>query len=287
MAFHAWTLSPPLSHFVETLWVQDESGRAESRERVLPAGAMGLIINLSDERGPAAAGWDAGGAPGAATSVLCGVHSESFVLEWPAGSISLVGAAFRPGGAFPFLPFPAGELHGMHVPVEAVWGRAGRELRDRLRAAPSAQAKARTLGSWLLQRAVLPLERPPLIAFALAEFERGGGSVGDVTARIGLSPRRFIEVFRDSVGLTPKLFCRVRRFQDALAAIGRGGGMDLVDLALAAGYYDQSHFNHDFRAFSGLTPSAYAARRGEYQNHVRIEGSDRPRRNAKGRGPEG
>jgi hypothetical protein len=84
------------------------------------------------------------------------------------------------------------------------------------------------------------------------------------------SARRFIEVFTDEVGLTPKLFCRVQRFQETVRRIGMGRRVDWAGMALDCGYFDQAHFIHDFRAFSGLSPSAYAAQRTGHLNHVPI-----------------
>jgi transcriptional regulator GlxA family with amidase domain len=103
--------------------------------------------------------------------------------------------------------------------------------------------------------------------FALREF-RVCRAVADVTDRIGLSPRRFIQVFADEVGLTPKLFCRVQRFQEVLGLVERRRRVDWVQVALDCGHYDQSHFIHDFRAFSGLNPTKYLRIRGDHRNHV-------------------
>ena len=61
--------------------------------------------------------------------------------------------------------------------------------------------------------------------------------ISDLTGRIGLSPRRFIQVFVQEVGLTPKLFCRVRRFQEVLHLIGRGQEVELAEVALTCGYF--------------------------------------------------
>jgi AraC-like DNA-binding protein len=72
--------------------------------------------------------------------------------------------------------------------------------------------------------------------------------------------------------VTPKLFCRVQRFQQVLRRIsGRAAGsreIDWVQIALGCGYFDQAHFNHDFRAFSGINPSTYVANETQFQNHV-------------------
>jgi len=75
-------------------------------------------------------------------------------------------------------------------------------------------------------------------------------------------------MFREEVGLTPKLYCRIRRFQQVLALIRCGKPVEWADIALSCGYFDQAHFVHDFRAFSGITPSAYASHRGPHTNHV-------------------
>jgi AraC-like DNA-binding protein len=110
------------------------------------------------------------------------------------------------------------------------------------------------------------------VDFALNEFGdlRRSPSIAQVTNQIGLSSRRFIDVFNDQVGLTPKLFCRVQRFQNVLRRIRTGREVDWTGVALDSGYFDQAHFIHDFKAFSGLSPTAYAAHRTEHLNHVPI-----------------
>ena len=93
---------------------------------------------------------------------------------------------------------------------------------------------------------------------------------------IGLSPRRFIELFEREVGLTPKLYCRVRRFRRAAHRIwalssgaeSTGAGDDFSAIAFDCGFADQSHLIREFREFSGLTPAEYARRRGHHAQHV-------------------
>ena len=93
-------------------------------------------------------------------------------------------------------------------------------------------------------------------------------TISGVIDRIGLSQRRFIELFRDQIGLTPKAFCRVRRFQRVLESVHRKPAVDWAQVALDGGYYDQAHFIHDFQNFSGMTPAMYLARATEHLNHV-------------------
>jgi AraC-like DNA-binding protein len=102
-------------------------------------------------------------------------------------------------------------------------------------------------------------------------FDRSNGAcpVGDVVQRIGLSSRRFVDLFRAEVGLSPKVYCRIRRFNEALRRVEQLTDVDWVDVALSCGYFDQAHFNHDFRAFSGVSPSTYLRHRTA-RTHVAI-----------------
>jgi AraC-like DNA-binding protein len=76
------------------------------------------------------------------------------------------------------------------------------------------------------------------------------------------------------VGLTPKRYCRVRRFQRALVSAHRPRGVDWARVAVDCGYFDQAHFIHDFKSFAGVTPTAYQAAQTQFQNHVKILQSD-------------
>lgn len=82
----------------------------------------------------------------------------------------------------------------------------------------------------------------------------GRAKVRDIARAVDLSPRRFIEVFTAEVGLTPKLFGRVQRFQHAFASSRNTAKVNWAQLALDVGYFDQSHLIHEFVEFSGLTP---------------------------------
>jgi len=237
---------------VELLWLCQGDAPAHAQERVLPTGTTELVIGLGEDTwGP----------------VISGAHSQSFVID-TALQAAIMGVHFRPGGAFPFLNLPAGELHNAHVPLEAIWGRAAVGLHDRLRDAKTVADKFRVLERALLAQLVKPLARHPAVAFALKRFQNGARTVGDVTDRIGLSPRRFIQRFTAEVGLTPKLFCRIQRFQQVLDLVERVPRVQWAAVAVACGYYDQAHFIHDFQAFSGFKPTDYLQVRGPHRNHV-------------------
>jgi AraC-like DNA-binding protein len=259
---------PPLSQFVELLWYYEGITLPHKQERLLPQGTVELVINLRENRCRV---YDRGNQnefhnfPGA---ILCGPHSNFFVID-TASQAEVIGIHFKPGGAFPFFKLPADELHNLHVGLDTLWGARAAELRERVLAAPTPQAKVTVMESFLIAQAFRGFERNPVVGFALEEFQRQElPTIGAVTGQIGLSSRRFIQVFSQEVGLAPKLFCRVQRFQQVVRMVHGGHDPDWMEIALSCGYFDQAHFIHDFKSFSGLSPTSYVAQMTEHRNHV-------------------
>jgi AraC-like DNA-binding protein len=264
---------PPLGDFVEMLWIwRGSAAQPHAFERLLPTGTVELVVNLREDTSRIYDPDDRRRFEVLPGSLLVGPQSEYFVID-TAEQREVMGVHFRPGGASPFTG-PAGELTDAHVPLEALWGSAGRDLRERLLEADSDASRFRILASALLAQAQGALERHPAVAHALEEFGRvpHARRVAEVRAGAGLSHRRFVQLFRDAVGLTPKLYCRIRRFQEVLQRVAAGRAIEWAGLALDCGYYDQAHFIRDFRAFSGLNPSTYLVDRGEHLNHVPLRG---------------
>jgi AraC-like DNA-binding protein len=266
--------APPsgLAEFVETVWFYEAGASAAGRERTLPTGQMGIIVGLHDETIQLPDRDDPGRYQRFPGAIVLGAASRYGVIERGVRS-QVVGVQFRPGGGFPFFGYPAGDFQDGTVALDDAWGAGARELRERLLTAPDDRTRYRIFVEALLDQVRRPLERHPSVSHALAELRRvpARASVHRMTSEVGLSPKRFIQLFRDEVGLPPKLFGRVRRFQSVVNRVFGRADVDWVDEALLSGYFDQSHFAHDFREFTGLTPGAYLARPGEFVNHVPLE----------------
>ena len=82
-------------------------------------------------------------------------------------------------------------------------------------------------------------------------------AIGELSVASGVSSTYLTQRFKEIIGFTPKRLARTYRFAAAVRAIDPAGPVDWVELAGRAGYYDQAHFGHDFRAFTGLTPTRY------------------------------
>lgn len=269
MVYCTYIPQPPLSEFVELFWSYEGYNPPHVRERVIPTGTMQLIFNLCEDEIRVYDRWDHHRFQSFRGSLTSGVHSQFVVID-TASQTSTVGVHFKPGGAYPFVGVPAGELRDADVPLESLWGAKTLELRDQLLEAKAPETRFRVLERELLARVERPLSHHPAIAFALREFQSAPHTlaVKEASERTGLSQRRFIQLFRDEVGITPKLFCRIQRFQKAIRLLGSGRRVEWADVALGCGYFDHAHFVHDFRAFSGTTPTAYLIHRGEHLNHI-------------------
>ena len=263
---------PPLNQFVELFWFYDGfPSRTHKKERLMPDGSVELVINLNENETRIYDRENLEKCERLPGTVLCGPHSSFFVID-TAEQDSVMGIHFKPGGAFPFFKLPADELQNQHVSLEDLWGAEAALLRERLLQAPTPEMKFQVLEECLVAQTSKPMERHRAVNQALSLFRNihTAPAMADVSDQIGISSRRLIQLFSNEVGLTPKLFCRVRRFQQVLQTLRIGTELDWAEIAADCGYYDQAHFIHDFKTFSGINPTTYSLQKTEHLNHVPI-----------------
>lgn len=263
---------PPLSEFVDVLWLYEGYDVSHEKERLLPDGSVELVINLAEDRIRVYDSHDPKKFSTISGCVVSGPRSEFFVIDTSSEACT-IGVHFKPGGAFPFFRVPPAEMANQSVALECLWGRSSSLLRERLLGAGTPEAKLCVLELCLLEELSKPLQRHRAVGFALQQFcgSTQAPPVSRVIDQLGCSQRRFIQLFSDEVGLTPKLFSRVRRFQWVIQAAHTINEINWTQVALDCGYYDQAHFIHDFQSFAGITPSAYLARKTAHVNHVPME----------------
>lgn len=260
MLFHSYKPAAPLSDFVENLWAYHGFEAPCLRERIFPSGTFELVFNLRDDEIRIYNGTQANECIRLSGAIVSGPYARVFVTD-TALEASVIGVHFKPGGAFRFLGVAADELANRHIDLEMIWGRAAAEIRERLIEAASPMRRLRLLEKWLLSRLVYPVEHHSAVALALVALDNTPFQMTRELAReAGLSEKRFIDVFRFEVGLKPKLFHRIYRFQRALATLRKGATLDWAQLAVDLGYFDQSHLIRDFVSFSGCTPADYVRR---------------------------
>jgi AraC-like DNA-binding protein len=257
--------SPALAAFVTSLRYQ-EGEIPSAFERMLPTGQTHLLVNLYEDEFRTYSGPDCAAVHRTHGAALAGPRSRSTVIDTNEQRC-LVRVDFQLGGAAAFFPLPLSEVRDQFVELDQLWGRDGAVLRERLLEAPTPKTKLRVLETVLLEHLAHPQGPDRTIPLAGSCLERGM-SVSEVTSRLGLLPKTFVRRFQQHVGLPPKRFSRVRRLQRVLRSMNATNSVDWAALAAEYGYTDQAHLIHDFRALTGITPSAYRPSPGGERNHI-------------------
>jgi AraC-like DNA-binding protein len=273
MTYISYLPAPPLSAYIDDLYYI--GGPAQyPRQKALPVASSNLMINLGEP-------FDVYQPDQAEPFIRCsnswwvGIWSTYHTVDWPP-DVQFFGVHFKPGGAYPFLQFPLTEMNNQVVPLDAIWGYYSAEIRERLYASPSIQAGFAQLEQLLLARLSEAPHGLDVVQYAITEISQyhGGLSIRALSNQIGISQNHLGNQFKRFVGIPPKEVARFYRFANALRLINTTCLVDLTSIAYQSQFYDQSHFNKDFVAFTGHSPTEYLQlrRRVEAENpeHARV-----------------
>ncbi len=263
--------APPLRPYVSSYTGYRQAGLPPGRHRGLPSPRLTLIFTL-DEPLTLTGHPDPGQAPGTYDTLIGGLHTRPALIAHP-GRQSGIQIGLHPLGARALLGLPAGELASIDLPADAVLGRRGAELGERLRAAHGWPERFALLDAYLLRC----LSREPggsgpspevVRAWQLLARTRGAAPVALLADDVGWSARHLTARFRQETGLAPKTAARVIRFDRACRLLGdrarTGRPPLLADLAVRCGYFDQAHLAREFRSLAGCPPSQWLAE--EFRN---------------------
>ncbi|MFF2495908.1 helix-turn-helix domain-containing protein [Agromyces sp. NPDC058064] len=246
---------PPLDGLIDDLYYLE--GVPPYSRLLLPAAPAPLLIVNLGVPFLVRAGTDIGDVEYADGCVVA-MPTRAWEFGYPTPTRS-VGVHFRPWGLAPFIPMPAAELSDRPATVEQVWGRpAVAQLRDRLIAANAPHGMLMLLEEELVRR-LRPVDGLDLVGRMGSAIAETGGAVpiGDLDVASRPSSTYVAKRFKEIVGVTPKRLARSYRFTATVLAIDVAAPIDWADVAARAGYFDQAHFVHEFREFTGLTPTRY------------------------------
>jgi AraC-like DNA-binding protein len=246
------------ARFVQCYWMLDDAANGGGMQRVVPDGRPALILNWGRPFESYADGvWTL--QPGC---FFVGQITGPLLLR-PSGPTAMLGISFHPHGAAQLLRVPMRELSDSVVGLEDFASLGARPLLfalERLRDRHSLRAGLAALDTLLQAFAERSFIGDGPVARAVFEMERTGGLVRirGLADRLSWSSRQLQRRFRDAVGISPKLFCRMQRFQRVFAAMDRPDS-SWVSAAMDCGYYDQAHLIRDYREFSGKAPNSLLA----------------------------
>jgi AraC-like DNA-binding protein len=235
--------TPALSDLVRYFWVieSDEDPATIATYRLFAESSPGLVFFYHCNYG--------------LISGLTETHRE-FVMR---GSLGIVGAYLFPYAIPLLFRETSDKLSNSSAEIHEFLGNDGLRLKEQVVNARTNDLRVQLIGEYLITRVKMISARENGLHAGIREIVRsnGGVSIDDLVQRVGISARQFDRKFLPIAGIPPKTFARLVRFQSTLQLSNKMSIRNLTELAMNAGYCDQSHFIREFKEFSGLVPSAY------------------------------
>lgn len=245
------TPQPALARYVRQLQGYVERAPGVVRRREYPGLQVVVILELEPKLKVYAGGQElrhksfAGG-------FVAGI-SSAYTLTEHAGYQAGVQLNLHPLGARRLFGLPLHELHHGEVAFRDLVRPHERDLTQRLAELPTWEARFDALESFLLARLRDADEENRFVAWALTRIANCRGEIRpDQLAReLGYSQKHLIALFHEHIGVPPKLWLRLTRFERLQHELRQGSYQSLAQLAVTCGYYDQSHLAREVKAFTG------------------------------------
>ncbi|MBK7038608.1 MAG: helix-turn-helix domain-containing protein [Bacteroidetes bacterium] len=271
MIYEIYTPQFPLNQFVESFIYYTNFNPAHSVDRFLPDGNINVVIDLTDypkfiydnhtlkEIQSCKNVWFSG-IRNKFITIPSGRDSEMFIIN------------FHKGKAYPFVEMPQNELTDCVVDGELVLTNEILNIRERLLGIKNIPQKFECVEQQLLKVFGKRMQLNPFVDFAVGEILRNPNiaTIEKIAEKVGYSHKHLINIFKENVGLTPKSFLKVIRFQKAITEIEKSARANWTGIAFESGYFDQAHFINDFKNFSGFTPTQFLQLNNAYTNYIAV-----------------
>ncbi len=249
-----YTIAPPLSlsAYVRFFWVLESD--EPYCHRSMADGCAEMVFHYKGT-------FDEITKPGQSErSFLSGLHGPAknyrrFITK---ESFGIFGVYLYPFAIPRLLSMPASELSDQMPDLHTLFGIAGREVEEKMILACDNLHRVAVISSFLEKKLSTDNKQQPAFYTVISDIihTKGLTSVDELARKSFLSVRQFERNFKLFSGFSPKLYSRIIRFQMATQHYGNMQ-KSLTDIAYDCGYYDQSHFIHEFKQFSGYHPKQY------------------------------
>lgn len=266
MSFQILYPSPKLAPYIKMYWTMKGSVKSGEQhiQRIIPNGLTEIIFYQND-------------VPESSTkngflkdkSQISGQKNIPFDLI-VSGQIKLFSILFKPHGISRFFNIPASELFNQTIPLRYLLGSQLDKIEDELFEATSNSEQVAIVEKLLLQlSAKRESYKLPRITESVIQInaENENKTIPDLAAVACLSRKQFERNFTELIGISPKQFMKVIRFQRALFIQQNNSNLKLTELACNVGYFDQSHMISDFKELSGFTPGQYFQQCSAYSDY--------------------
>lgn len=274
MIFEVHTPAFPLDGFVKNFIYYEGFNPVHSMDRFLPDGNAEFIIELTDNAKHIYDNETLTELQTFRHAWVSGVRTQPITIPSGRGSRMLI-VAFKKGKAHPFYDFPMSELADLVVDADLIFGKKLCNLREQLLNTPSIHQMFLLIEEFLLQQAgdSLHANTPSkCVEYAVSNITNRPNILGfqQLSSEMGYSQKHFINLFKKQVGVPPKQYLKIMRFQKAICEIENKQLIHWGSVAMESGFYDQAHFINDFKSFSGFTPNEYMKRKTETLNYIPV-----------------
>ena len=193
--------------------------------------------------------------------VICGQQTNYYDLSL-SGKTGMILIIFKPHGLSAFFNLPSKELLNENIPLNVLINNEASVLEDKLLNTINHKKKITLLENFLTERLIFNKDFDRIdYAIKLIQNYKGQIQCGQLSHEVCLGIKQFERIFSNYVGINPKKFASIIRFQNTLQMKKNFKELTMYQLAFDNGYYDQSHFIHDFKNLTGLAP-------GDFFNNV-------------------
>lgn len=248
---------PALQPYIKFVWLLDglDANTNAVPERIFPDGCIELIFNLKKPL----ARIDGTTLIQQPTSFVFGQITKAMHIL-ATNTYSVIAVRFTSFGLSAFTQIPSHEFKGIEVGLENLWGAEGKELEDRVNTLATDDA-IDAIQHFFLARLKKQTHSLSSISSIVGLMEAQGGNqtVKHWADYANLSERQFNRIFNNVIGISPKEYLKITRFNKVLNLFNESNTEKLITIANQCGYYDQAHFIKDFKEYTGITPTGYVA----------------------------
>ena len=264
--------APPLSQFIDFFFYYEGYQAAHTMEKLLPDGSVDLLIDLTDTPKKLYKNEEGTSYESFSKSWISGMKTDYILID--ASVSNMIGVHFKPGGCYPFVHFPMAELNNQTIHLDEIWGSDVNSLRETILHEPVIEKRFAVLEQYFLAKGKGKMEGHALVSYSVGQLIRSPQqwTIRHLSDKTGVTPKHLITLFKKYVGLSPKMFSRINKFQKVIGLIEAQKKIDWSMLAYECGYFDQAHFIKEFRDFSGINPAAYLDKRGPFLNYLPVAG---------------
>ena len=269
-SFQIMLPSPALAPYVKHYWLLETDSPIENTERIIPTGNVQMLfyrgnpILLSSSQDSRRVNNQ---------SVLCGQYVGYSELSF-SGTIRILAVVFHTHSVSTFFRMPVSEFCNQKVSAGELGDRELKELEDRILYEADDRNCICLVEHFLLSRLNPPKEHNlERMLSAIRTINQRGGEVriSDLASSVYLSTKQFQRIFTGHIGISPKEFLRIVRFQHALYVLQSTPDISFSQLAYECGFYDQPHLINEFKVFSGYPPKEYLGVCAPYSDYFSRE----------------